>query len=174
MIFRPRPCCPVARTAILETPAAGLGGYRNMERLGTILDRTVKRLPLKRRLDDYALWAIWDDTVGPAVARNAQPEKIRNGTLFVRVRAPTWMQQLQYMKDVMVEKLNQRLEREAVTNIFFVVGEIRAETPPEGADAPPSAVDATRLPVRDLGRIEDPELRDALRRLLLNHLRKRA
>ena len=145
-----------------------------MERLGDILDRTVKRLPLRRRLDDYALWAIWDDTVGPAVARNAQPEKIRNGTLFVKVRAPTWMQQLQYMKDIMMEKLNQRLEREVVTNIFFMVGEIPAEPPPESSGSPSPAVDATRLPEGELGHLNDPELRDSLRQLLLNHLRKRA
>ncbi len=144
-----------------------------MERLGDILDRTVRRLPLRRRLDDYALWEIWDDTVGPAVARNAQPEKIRNGTLSVRVRAPTWMQQLQYMKDIMVEKLNQRLGREVVTNIFFVTGEFPAETPPEDSASPPPAVDATRLPEHELGHIEDPELRNSLRHLLLNHLRKR-
>lgn len=145
-----------------------------MERLGDILDRTVRRLPLRQRLEDYAIWEIWDDTMGPAVARNAQPEKFRNGTLFVKVRAPAWMQQLQYMKDMMMEKLNQRLEREVVTNIFFVVGEIPPEPPPEPAGAsPPAAVDVTRLPEHELDRIEDPELRRSLRDLLLNHLRKR-
>ncbi len=149
------------------------GRRRNMERLGDIIDRTVKRLPLRRKLDDYALWGIWDDTVGPTVARNAQPEKIRNGTLFIRVRAATWMQQLQYMKDILMEKLNQRLEREVVTNVFFVMGEFPSEPPPEAPDATVPAVDATRLPEGELGRIEDPELRNSLRQLLLNQLRKR-
>ena len=149
------------------------GRRRNMERLGDIIDRTVKRLPLRRKLDDYALWGIWDDTVGPTVARNAQPEKIRNGTLFIRVRAATWMQQLQYMKDILMEKLNQRLEREVVTNVFFVMGEFPSEPPPEAPDATVPVVDATRLPERELGRIEDPELRNSLRQLLLNQLRKR-
>ena len=96
------------------------------------------------------------NTVGPAVARNARPEKIRNGTLFVRVRAATWMQQLQYMKDIIVEKLNQRLEREVVTGIFFMVGDIPSTTPPKDSDAPPPPVDAARLPERELGRIDDP------------------
>lgn len=146
-----------------------------MKRLGDILDRTVRRLPLRQKLDDYALWEIWDDTVGRAVARNAQPERIRNGTLFVRVRAPVWMQQLQYMKDVMAERLNERLGRQVVTNIFFVVGELPEEPPPEnaGADAPAPAVDAARLPEQELGRIADPGLRNSLRSLLLNHLRRR-
>lgn len=146
-----------------------------MDRLGDILDRTVKRLPLRRRMEDYAVWTVWDDTVGPAIARNARPEKLRNGTLFVRVRAPAWMQQLHYMKDIMLEKLNTRLGREVITNIFFVVGEVTAGTPREDPADPaePVAVDTTRLPEQALDDIDDPELRDSLRRLLLNHLRKR-
>ena len=145
-----------------------------MERLGDILDRTMQRLPFRRRLDDYAVWEVWDDTVGPAVARNARPEKIRDGTLVVKVRAATWMQQLQYMKEIIAEKLNQRLEREVVTNIFFVVGEMpRREAAGRPRARPPLAVDATRLPEDELSRVDDPGLRDSLRRLLLNYLRKR-
>ncbi len=144
-----------------------------MERLGDILGRAMLRLPLKRKLDDYAIWDIWDDTVGATVARNARPEKIRNGTLFVKVRAATWMQHLQYMKEILVDRLNERLEREAVTNIFFVVGEFPPDTPPERREDPPPAVDTARLPEHELGGVEDPELRNSLRSLLLNHLRKR-
>ena len=146
-----------------------------MERLGDIVERTVKRLPLSRRLEDYAVWTVWDDTVGPAIARNARPEKLRNGTLFVRVRAPAWMQQLHYMKDIMLEKLNRELGREVITNIFFVVGEVTAEPPREDPTDPvePAAVDTTRLPEQALDGIDDPELRDSLRRLLLDHLKKR-
>lgn len=143
-----------------------------MERLGDVLDRTLKRLPLRQRLDDYALWTVWDETVGPAVARNAQPVGLRHGTLFVKVRAATWMQQLQYMKDIMVEKLNQRMEREVVTNVFFVLGDFPADARPAAPDAPPAPLDATRLPEGELARVGNTELRDSLRRLFVNHLTK--
>jgi predicted nucleic acid-binding Zn ribbon protein len=62
--------------------------------------------------------------VGDIIARNAQPEKIRQGTLFVKVSSHVWMQQLQYMKDQISDKLNQKLGGEVVKNIFFYVGEI--------------------------------------------------
>ena len=146
-----------------------------MERLGDIVDRTVKRLPLSRRLEDYALWTVWDDTVGPAIARNARPERLRNGTLVVRVRAAAWMQQLHYMKDIMLEKLNRRLGHEVISNVFFVVGEVTVEPPrKDPADTVEhTAVDTTRLPEQALADIDDPELRDSLRSLLLNHLKSR-
>lgn len=156
-------------------PPARVNDPETMERLGDIVDRTVKRLPLSRRLEDYAVWTVWDETVGPAIARNARPEKLRNGTLFVRVRAAAWMQQLHYMKDIMLEKLNRQLGREVITNIFFVVGEVSTDPPREDSADPVElpAVDATRLPEQALDDIDDPDLRDSLRRLLLNHLRKR-
>lgn len=144
-----------------------------MKHLGDILERTVRRLPLRRRLDDYEIWEIWDDAVGPTVARNARPQKIRNDTLFVTVRGATWMQQLQYMKHIIVETLNQRLGREVIANIFFVVGDIPPGTPPKDSDIPMATVDTARLPENELSSVHDPELRNSLRHLFMNHLSRR-
>jgi predicted nucleic acid-binding Zn ribbon protein len=80
-----------------------------IDRLGEVLDNSLKRFQLSPRLDEYRVWPIWNDTVGSTVARNAQPEKIRNGTLFVKVTSPVWMQQLQYMKEMIADKLNHLL-----------------------------------------------------------------
>jgi predicted nucleic acid-binding Zn ribbon protein len=96
-----------------------------MESVGAVLDQSLKRLELAQRLDEYRIWPIWNDVVGKTIARNAQPEKIRNGTLFVKVTSPVWMQQLQFMKELIADKLNQRLNCEAVRT-FFMVGRIDA------------------------------------------------
>src|SRR5881296_789348 len=98
------------------------------EKLGTVLDKSFKRLELSLRLDEYGVWPIWNDVVGKPIARNAQPEKIRNGTLFVKVTSLVWMQQLQFMKEMIAEKLNQRLKSQIVKNIFFVIGRIDGDT----------------------------------------------
>ncbi|MGH7782854.1 MAG: DUF721 domain-containing protein, partial [Candidatus Binatia bacterium] len=87
-----------------------------MESLGAVLDQSLKRFDLSQRLDEYGVWPVWNDVVGKTIARNAQPEKIRNGTLFVKVASPVWMQQLQFMKEMIVEKINQRLNCAAVKN----------------------------------------------------------
>ena len=71
------------------------------------MDKSLKRLELSTKLKEYGVWPIWNEIVGATIARNAQPEKIRNGTLFVKVASPTWMQELQYMKEMISEKLNQ-------------------------------------------------------------------
>jgi predicted nucleic acid-binding Zn ribbon protein len=146
-----------------------------IDRLGEVLDNSLKRFALSLRLDEYRVWPIWNDTVGATVARNAQPEKIRNGTLFVKVTSPVWMQQLQYMKEMIAEKLNQRLKSEVVRNIFFVVGKVDAEA------LEVKAQPVRRDPIRTqdgrpdeefLNTVQDPEIRQAFKRLLKSYSRR--
>ena len=144
-----------------------------MEKLDEILNRSLKRLPVKNRLEDYALWSIWNDTVGPAIARNAQPEKIRNGTLFVKVSAPTWMQQLQYMRELLATKINERLERQVVNSIFFIVGTIPAATTRPEPSISETSVDPSRIPEAELLALKDRALEQSLRKLMTAHLRRR-
>jgi predicted nucleic acid-binding Zn ribbon protein len=72
--------------------------------------------------DDARIWKLWDDVVGPAIARNAQPFRIKNRQLRVRVSDPIWYQELKFMEESIREKLNQTLGRKAVNKIEFSVG----------------------------------------------------
>jgi len=146
-----------------------------IDRLEQVLDKSLKRLDLSPRLDEYGVWPIWNETVGPTIARNAQPEKIRNGTLFVKVTSPVWMQQLQYMKEMIVEKLNQRLKTDIVKNIFFVVGRVNVEIVeiPSKPAAPSSVtVEEPQLGEDFLESVRDPEIRQAFKRLLKSYSRR--
>jgi predicted nucleic acid-binding Zn ribbon protein len=145
-----------------------------VERLGAVLEESLKRLDLAPQLEAYGIWPVWDDVVGPPVARNAQPEKIRHGTLFVKVSSPVWMQQLQFMKELIAEKLNERLRAHVVKNIFFIVGTVA----PAGADAKESARPRARIDnevkptAAFLEQIEDVDLRNAFAALLRGYSRR--
>ncbi len=148
---------------------------QQIERLGQVLDKSLKRMEISTRLDEYGVWPIWNDIVGTTIARNAQPEKIRNGTLFVKVTSSVWMQQLQYMKEMIAEKLNQRLKTDVVRNIFFVVGRINAQRieMESQSPAPPSVAGPDSRPNEDfLESIGDPEIRQAFKRLLRGYSRR--
>jgi hypothetical protein len=85
------------------------------------------------------------------------------------------MQQLQYMKEMIAEKLNQRLKTDVVKNIFFVVGRIHIETP--DLDSMPTATSSAAgqdsRPDEDfLESIRDPEIRQAFKRLLKGYSRR--
>ncbi len=62
-----------------------------MERLGELLEKSLKRLNLAGRLTEYSAWPIWNETVGPTIARNAQLEKslaCRSGPKSVTCKEP--------------------------------------------------------------------------------------
>ena len=139
-----------------------------LEKLGNILEKSLKRLDPSDSLVEYGVWPIWNEIVGPTIARNAQPDKIRHGTLFVKVTSPTWMQQLQYMKEMISEKLNQSLGAEVVKNIFFYVGRLEPEVPASRTKdhpAPSLSSSEPKIDEEHLSSIKDPEIRRALRRL---------
>lgn len=146
-----------------------------IERLGDILGKSLKRLELSPKLGEYEVWPIWNSTVGTAIARNAQPEKIRNGTLFVKVASSTWMQELQYMKDMISEKLNDSLGRPVVKNIFFYVGKLDDKTPrsrSQETSASDSPARESPLDEEELRSVKNPEIRRALKRLYAARSRK--
>jgi predicted nucleic acid-binding Zn ribbon protein len=147
---------------------------QQLERLGAVLDQSLKRLDLAPRLDEYGVWPIWNEIVGKTIARNAQPEKIRNGTLFIKVSSPVWMQQLQFMKNMIADKLNQRLKQDIVKNIFFMVGRIDAT---EEALTQSRANQTTETVEREVNEefltsIDDAEIRDAFKKLLKSYARR--
>jgi hypothetical protein len=146
------------------------------ERLGDLLQQSLSRLELGAQLEAYGIWPVWNEVVGKPVARNAQPEKIRHGTLFVKVSSPVWMQQLQFMKDLIAEKLNQRLRAEVVKNIFFFVGsisvtDIDADPDPEPPKAPAASIAA--IDEGFLDSVADPEIRHAFKKMLRSYARRR-
>lgn len=141
-----------------------------IERVGEMLETSLKRLDLNSRLTDYGVWTIWDQAVGSAIARNAQPEKIRNGTLIVKVSSPVWMQQLQFMKDMIAAKLNEQLKRDVVKNIFFMVG--RIDPPPDARNDQPAATPPRPVDAGFIETIEDPAIRDAFKKLLNSFARR--
>jgi hypothetical protein len=141
-----------------------------IERLGEMLETSLKRLDLDSRLADYGVWTIWNQAVGSAIARNAQPEKIRNGTLIVKVSSPVWMQQLQFMKEMIAAKLNEQLRNNVVKNIFFVVG--RIDLPPDESTGRPAAAPPRLVDAGFIETIEDPEIRDAFKKLLNSFARR--
>ena len=143
-----------------------------IDRVGEVLGNSLKRLDLSYRLSEYGVWPVWDEVVGQTIAVNAQPEKIRNGTLFVKVASSVWMQQLQFMKEMIAEKLNQRLNREVVRNIFFVVGRIDSPRPAETLSTAPIDHEP-EIDQQFLVSVSDPELRQAFKKLLKSYSRGR-
>ncbi len=79
------------------------------------------------------------------------------------------MQQLQFMKDLIAEKINQRLRAQVVKNIFFIVGTVAlSEAEPDARQEKIKTMADGEAPVdaRFLESIRDPEIRQEFKKLL--------
>jgi predicted nucleic acid-binding Zn ribbon protein len=94
--------------------------------LGTVLKQAMQASRIDVDLDAYRLWEQWKDVVGPAIAQNTQPEAIKGKLLLVNVSSAPWMQQLQFLKPELIEKLNETLGKELVEDIRFKIGPVDA------------------------------------------------
>ena len=92
--------------------------------LGTILQQAIQASRIDVDLDAYRLWQHWKDVVGPAIAENTRPEVIKRKLLVVHVSSAPWMQQLQFLKPELIEKLNETIGKEVVGDIRFKIGPV--------------------------------------------------
>ncbi len=97
----------------------------------------MRRIDPDRRIEVYRLWSFWDEVVGEGIARRAQPQRMRDRVLVVAVSSHTWMQELQFLKENIRERLNQRLGAPLIEDLRLVSGSVRQPPARSEAAAPP-------------------------------------
>jgi hypothetical protein len=90
----------------------------------SILEDTLKALEIDVPVKTYSILGAWDQIVGESVAEHSQPRSIRNRILFIDVSHSTWMQQLQFLKSTLLEKVNGFLGEPLIQDIRFKLGKI--------------------------------------------------
>ncbi len=146
---------------------------RRAARIGALVEDVLHARGFEDKIREYRTWLIWDETVGPQIAARARPVRIRDGVLEIRVDQPVWMQQLQLMKPLLLGRLNDRLGGAVLRDLFLRQGKNAPVVPPPAPPAPPAWL-RIELDDRDrreieaaLGSLDDPELKEQLRRILI-------
>jgi len=93
-------------------------------RVGDILKNYCNRVGLSRRMNEKRLLDAWEEAVGEAVAKRTEPMRIKNRILYLKVTNSVWMQQLQFMKEVIVKKLHEKTGIDFLQDIRFFIGEV--------------------------------------------------
>lgn len=130
---------------------------------GAVLAAIVPQFAQSQRWHEYRVWEVWEEVVGEALARKARPVKIQNGKLFVTVSNSVLMQELQFTKAMLRERLNQKLGTATVRDILFVIGRVSERAPRQNSPAQRPLPSYTELQMPHLNR---PELEAALTKLL--------
>lgn len=124
-------------------------------------------LQVKERVKEYGLWKEWNKLVGEQISKNCQPERLKDGILFLRVSSPVWAQQLHFMKNMIIEKVNGFMGSNGIKELRFQVGKFRATGERDRKPWKEASLDKEVLSRIDtmLSSLRDPELREILKKL---------
>jgi hypothetical protein len=143
----------------------------NPKSIRLILETTLKGLEIDVQLKTHSIWSAWKEVVGESVALNTQPRSIRNRILFIDVCHQTWIQQLQFLKPMLLEKVNTFLGEPYIQDIRFKLGKISSplSAPSKDPDWRSEKLDSLTLSRIEgtLQKLQDEETRENLRNILI-------
>jgi hypothetical protein len=145
---------------------------KNCEHISDILGNK-KGKPWKRNLKRYGLWTKWNELVGPTIAQHAQPHSWQRNVLVVSVRHSTWMNELQYFREEIMEKIRESFPDTKITGIRFQLGrpdEIKHEEKPapknEEINLPELSKSEKEFASDTVRPLDDEATRETVRRLI--------
>lgn len=138
--------------------------------IGSLLGEILEKPGIGEQITRHQAWLVWDQVVGKQVARHARPLRLRQGVLEVQVDHPVWMQQLQMLKPLILEKITDKVPRAGITEIYLRKSAREFPAPPEPQAAPQAPpwqdvelTDAEKERIHSqLAAISNPELRREL------------
>jgi hypothetical protein len=137
----------------------------------SVLENTLKNLEIDVQLKSYSILGAWNEIAGATVAAHSQPRSIRNRILFIDVTHSTWMQQLQFLKPTLLEKVNNFLGEPLIQDIRFKLGRILPSPPSLSKNDPPRQEVLGKETLKKIEiviqKIEDAEVRKALKGVLM-------
>ncbi|HQP41745.1 MAG TPA: DUF721 domain-containing protein, partial [Smithella sp.] len=77
-----------------------------LQSISEILFPILKKRGMISKIEEKTLQTLWPKAVGPQIALQTRPDSLRNGTLFVKTASSVWVQQLHFMKEEILVKLN--------------------------------------------------------------------
>ena len=149
---------------------------KDPEHIGSILKQIFHNSGWENQLKASLSLLRWHDLVGSKIARQSQPEFLKDGVLQVRVENSVWLNHLRFLEDQLIQMLNKELPSLEIKEIRFRQGPLDALEPS------PSSTDSGTAPstrgevvtdrplspeqLKLLETIPDPELRRDLEALL--------
>ena len=151
-----------------------------MKNIGSVLEDALRGLKYNTKLKEHLVLEVWDEVVGEYIAKQTQPESIRDNKLFVRVSTLPWIRQLESLKQMIIERLNRRVGKRVLKEVQFSLGEIPGTKCLKAMVSHRKwldiEVDKSYLESinKDLIHIRDPETRDILLRTIIKDAKLRS
>jgi hypothetical protein len=98
-------------------------GPSPLDAVSTVLSGLARRLGLETKLFEFRLKREWGHIVGEHLATHTRPDSIRFKKLYLLVPNSVWLQQLSFLKPMLLEKVNAAAGKPMVAEIVLRIGE---------------------------------------------------
>jgi predicted nucleic acid-binding Zn ribbon protein len=105
---------------------------RHIQPIGRILADVVRDLGLAKKMSEQRAVVEWPEIVGGKVAEHSRAIRVDRGRLLVEVDSSVWSQELTLMKRSILRRINDRIGRQAIDNVHFVLGGTAPYDPSRG------------------------------------------
>ena len=141
--------------------------------MDSVLKDIAHDLKFEDKMEQVMLYRLWQEAVGEAVARNASPALVRGGVLHVNVTSSVWMQELHFLRAMLLEKINAGLSNIKINDIRFKVGPVVSPVQQASEIGPLPELDANEKLATETesAKISDPELREAFQEFMAAYLK---
>jgi predicted nucleic acid-binding Zn ribbon protein len=92
---------------------------RNAQSLHDILDEALKSLHIDQKIFETRLISSFPEIVGYTIAAHTKNMYIRRGVLYVQIDSAVIRNELQMMRQSLIEHLNKQVGHETIKDIIF-------------------------------------------------------
>lgn len=90
-----------------------------VKKLNIVISEVIKEYGLEEKLKDMSVLNLWSEIVGERIALVSKATRIKNGKLTVSVDNPIWRNELIFLKQEIIRKINNKFKEEIVKDIIF-------------------------------------------------------
>lgn len=150
--------------------------WKQPTRVTAGVSSVLKKMELDGKLIELKVREAWRDAVGDSIARRSAPTELARGVLHLVVESPTWMNELHFIEKEILERVNARYRELTPGSNANPVKKIKMHRgvlpplpprPAPKAPAPTANAEEARAVEERLRDVQDPEVREAARKLLL-------
>ena len=140
--------------------------------MSELLNSLIQKKGWKKQITRNRVFLLWDRIVGEDIAVHAQPFVVRGRTLWLNVSDSVWMQQLQFQKMTILERVKQVLPGSSINDIRFQLdtslGRPRPveKQPSESHSTPPDPQKKAKFDEM-ISTLKDEKMRQAMEHLWL-------
>jgi predicted nucleic acid-binding Zn ribbon protein len=93
--------------------------HKSAQSIGEIISQFVKEMNLGDKLNEKQALEAWRELVGKGILRYTESVFIKNRVLYVKLTSSTLRNELQMNREIIINRLNDKVGTKVIDNIIF-------------------------------------------------------